>query len=109
MWSRRAFARVALLLAWAFAVGLASACAAGESGGSRKGEPPAEWTLLPSSALQGATSPSSVTPSVSASPEAAVVGRGSAGPDSREVQAPQSNNVVDTGGLPTVVFVDADG
>ena len=38
-----------------------------------------------------------------------VVGRGSAGPEERELAVPQNDGVVDTGGLPTVVFVDADG
>ncbi len=70
----------------------------------------------PGAASQAATTPDS--PAGSTRAEAAtgpatapeeVRGRGSAGSTSREVETAQNNGVIDTGGLPTVVFVDADG
>jgi hypothetical protein len=40
---------------------------------------------------------------------AEVVGRGSAGPTEREQPAPVNEGIIQTQGLPTIVFVDADG
>ena len=99
--------RLLMLLSAVLTLAIVVACFGQTTGDGTRPEAAVQPDAAPVPPQEGGPSePTAVAPSASLGES---VGRGSAGPDSREVQAPRSNDVVDTGGLPTVVFVDADG
>ena len=100
---------LALLLTCTIGLAMAAACSGESAGDGTLLEPSVQKGAPTVSAADAGTTGPNATQQPSAPPEERVVGLGSAGPDSRDVQVPRSNDVIDTGGLPTVVFVDADG